>query len=469
MNRYKKLVNNSLIFAVGNMGSKLMQFIMIPIYSYALTTGEFGKADFLTTLVSLLSPLICLDMIDGVFRFSLDNNNNKSKIFSTGLVFTSFISLIVLILGLLMNSKVVGYPVIETVWLLIVTTFFGLISNYARAVGHIKKYAISGVVNTFSMGIYNVISLVFLHLGVSAYINAITFGQTMAIIYLVTTTSIMKNIKFTGFDISLFRKMVIYSVPLIPNTFAWWLNSASDRFFILAMLGASANGIYSMINRLPSMISTLMNIFSQSWQISAVEEFNSNDSKDFISNVFEYIISMVFFMSMLLLIIIKPLINVILSMSYHSGWKLVPFMLVAVIYMILSSFLGVLYTASKKTIDVFISTMLGAIVNVILTILFIKLVGISGAAMANAISFFVVFLYRFHFMKEMRKVNLNIKKFLVLHLLFSVVSVELFFIKNQFLFIIAGVLTFFIQFLLDQELQKIVKSFLISIKKLKCN
>lgn len=416
MNKYKKLVNNSIIFAVGNMGSKLMQFIMIPVYSYTLTTSEFGKADFLTTLVSLLSPLICLDMIDGVFRFSLESTEDKAKLFSTGLLFTAGVSLILLMLGELLNNRVDNYPIMETVVLLIITTFFGLISNYARAVGYIKQFAISGILNTLSMGIFNIISLIYLHLGISAYLNAFSFGQIVAILYLIVTTPIMVGVKFSSFNISLFKKMVVYSVPLIPNTFAWWLNSASDRFFILAMLGASANGIYSMINRLPSMISTLMNIFSQSWQISAVEEFDSNDSKTFISNVFEYIISLVIFLSLILMIIIKPLINIILSANYHSGWKLVPFMLLAVIYMVLSSFLGVLYTANKKTVAILISTMLGAVINVGLTILFIKLTGIYGAALANVISFFVVFVYRYYFMEKLKKVKLNIKKFLLLHL-----------------------------------------------------
>ena len=62
--KYKKLLGNSAIFAIGNFGSKLMQFIMVPIYSYTLTTREFGKVDLLTSLIALLAPIVCLDIYD---------------------------------------------------------------------------------------------------------------------------------------------------------------------------------------------------------------------------------------------------------------------------------------------------------------------------------------------------------------------------------------------------------------------
>ena len=97
--KYSRLVNNSLVFAVGNFGSKLMSFIMVPIYSYTLSTSDYGKVDLLTSLVSLLMPIVCLDIYDSIFRFALDKEENKAQIFTTGTVFAFITSIVTILVG----------------------------------------------------------------------------------------------------------------------------------------------------------------------------------------------------------------------------------------------------------------------------------------------------------------------------------------------------------------------------------
>lgn len=122
--RYKRLVGNSIIFAIGNFGSKLMQFIMIPIYSYALSTYEFGKVDLLTNIVYLLAPIVSFDLFDGAFRFALDKFEDKNKIFSTSFITLVGMSIIMFIIGSICSIFVTGYPIMYTVILLIITIFF---------------------------------------------------------------------------------------------------------------------------------------------------------------------------------------------------------------------------------------------------------------------------------------------------------------------------------------------------------
>ncbi|WP_367365584.1 lipopolysaccharide biosynthesis protein [Pediococcus parvulus] len=209
MNRYKKLIGNSAIFAVGNLGSKLMQFILIPVYSYTLTISQFGKADFITTIIGLVSPLIYLDMVDGVFRFTLDESEDKKRVFSTGLLFTTIISIIAFMTGLAVAPFISKYPILDATLLLVVTTFFGLISNYVRAIGRAGTFAVAGIINTFIMGASNIIFLVMFHGGVSSYLEAMVLGQIAAIIYFLISTPIIKQIRLKWFDIKLFREMCV--------------------------------------------------------------------------------------------------------------------------------------------------------------------------------------------------------------------------------------------------------------------
>ena len=114
MNKYRQLVGDSLIFAVGNLGSKLVQFILVPLYSYALTTAEFGRADLLTQLVYLLAPVLGLNLFDAAFRFALDKSENKKDIFTTVFLLLMSISIIILCFAAICNPYFHKYPLFDT-------------------------------------------------------------------------------------------------------------------------------------------------------------------------------------------------------------------------------------------------------------------------------------------------------------------------------------------------------------------
>jgi O-antigen/teichoic acid export membrane protein len=57
----------------------------------------------------------------------------------------------------------------------------------------------------------------------------------------------------------------------------WWLITASDRYVILFVCGSSANGIYAVSNKIPSIITVFTGVFFQAWQISAIQEAKSRD------------------------------------------------------------------------------------------------------------------------------------------------------------------------------------------------
>ena len=326
MNKYKKLINNSFIFAIGNLGSKLMQFIMIPLYSYTLTEQDFGKVDVLTTIISILSLIMCLNITDAVFRFALDKSENEVKIFSIGFWIIIIVSLFALFFSIIISKIFPTYPIILTSLLLSITMLNSLAANFSRATGFIKQFAIAGIINTFVMGVLNVILLVCFKIGMNGYMMSMILGLLSATIYLFISCRLYNYLSLKGFDILLFKQMCKYSLPLVPNGIAWWLNAASDRIFIVIMLGASANGLYAMANKIPNMLSVLTNIFFQSWQISVVEEYKDNDAEKFITNVFNNFISFMFLIGLVIIAFIRPLFKIIISSSYYNGWTLTPYL-----------------------------------------------------------------------------------------------------------------------------------------------
>lgn len=420
MNKYKRLVNNSFIFAIGNMGSKLMQFIMIPLYSYTLSTSQYGKVDLLTTIIGLLMPLISLDIADAVFRYALDKNDNHEVTFNTGLYFTILVSIITIPFTLIMQHFISSYPIIMTDVVLIASILFSLISNYARSINRVKEFAIAGIINSLVMGVLNFILLLGMHFKMNGFLTSMALGMFVACAYLMIACQLWQRVNFHLFDRTKFQQMLFYSVPLVPNLLAWWLNSASDRVFILFFLGASYNGIYAMANKIPNILSTLMNIFAQSWQISVVQEYQGPEGKIFITRVFNALVSLMFVLAIAIIALIKPIFSIIVSHSYYIGWRIAPWLMLAIIYSNMAGFLGTIYTATKKTVPVMYTTVIGAIVNVILSITLIPHFHLEGAALANILSFAVVFGLRLKDILHFDRISVNYLYLGLLNLLFII-------------------------------------------------
>ena len=84
--KYKKLARNSAIFLIGNLGSKVITFLIVPFYTYYLTTAEYGAADLVTTTVNLIAPFAMMGMNEAVLRFSVSREESIGSIASNSMV-----------------------------------------------------------------------------------------------------------------------------------------------------------------------------------------------------------------------------------------------------------------------------------------------------------------------------------------------------------------------------------------------
>ena len=84
-NRYKKLLSNTLVFAIGTFSSKVLVFLMLPYYTNILSTGEYGTVDALINVGQLMIPIASVGINNAVIRFGLENESDKKTVFSNGL------------------------------------------------------------------------------------------------------------------------------------------------------------------------------------------------------------------------------------------------------------------------------------------------------------------------------------------------------------------------------------------------
>lgn len=207
--------------------------------------------------------------------------------------------------------------------------------------------------------------------------------------------------------------MIIYSLPLMPSSLAWWVMNASDKYMLIAFIGIQANGLYAVAHKLPTLINLCNSLFFQAWQLSAVEESDSNSKQTFYTNVFNTLAMVLLIVCSVLLLIMKPLMHVLVSSDYGEAWKLTPFLVISMVFSAFSSFIGTNYTVTKKTGGALKTTIIGALVNVVLNYFLIKAWGINGAAFATMVSFFVMWIVRAIDTREFIKIKYQYTKMVI--------------------------------------------------------
>lgn len=416
MNKYKRLLNNSLLFAVGNLGSKLLGFVMVPFYTRVLTTADFGTADFVTTLVNLFTPIVTLSAADAVFRFTMEKANSPSKVLTNGLVIS---------LGSLLVAGMIFpfFKNIPNIGIMFSLTFIGalvlMFQEFARAVGKVTIFAFTGILITAVTVISNILLLFVRNYGLNGYLCSMVIAQIAALVYLIFILKAWRYLKFSMVSFNFIKILLLYGIPLMPNTLSWWLSSAASRVFVVAYAGVAANGIYAVANKVPSLISMLYTIFTQAWQMSAVEEFKSKNNSIFYSKIFNMTMNVLFIGISAIVAFDKLFVRILAAPDYFSAWQIVPFLGLAVLYTSLSSFLGTTYIAALRTKGILFTTILGAIVNVVLNFIFTPKYGAIGAAVSSAIAFLLVMAVRLWDTKKFVNIQVRWTFFLWNHVLLA--------------------------------------------------
>lgn len=462
MSKEKTLVKNTIIYAIGNFGSKMLSFILLPFYTYYLSTNDYGYFDLITTTIMLLLPIITFEIYDGLYRYLLDSKNDveTSNVISNSffiVIRNLVIFIIVYIIFIQFKSFRYQYLILFQIVLNILAAFCTQIS---RGIRRNIEYSISGILSTLIILTSNIIFITVMNLKVGSLIISNILAYVVVIIYLEVRLKIHKYLKIKLSDKIIKKRLVLYSIPLIPNLISWWFMNVSDRYFLAFYKGIEANGIYAISNKFPSILIMLNSIFSLAWQESAITEYNSKDRNKFYTKMFNVLISIEFTSVIILLAFTKFIMEFMVNDKFSSAWIYVPFLYMGTIFNSFSSFYGTGYMSSKDTIGAFYTSVIGGVANVIINIILIPVIGIQGASVATMISFLLMWLTRLWQTRKYFKIDINLKKLILLSG-FSILFIVSYYINNKILEIIMMVLSIIILFVFNKNLIYKVMKFVI--------
>ena len=397
VNKYTKLVTNTAVLALGTLGSKILVFLLMPLYTRLLSSSEYSTADIISQTANLLIPLISLGMYEAVFRFAMDKERDSRRTLTTGLFMTlAGAGVFALFLPLLCKIEYFdGYFILIYLYVLGASVHY-LVSRYTRAIGQNTLFALQGIISTALNIGFNIIFLVFFDMGVTGYVLSVIVADFVSAMFLFLKLRLWKDIAFKHFDKALLREMLKYSVPLIPTTVFWWVTNVADRYIIRGVLGDEINGLYAAAFKIPTILLLLSSVFTEAWQFSAVTERDEGKSEhaEFFGVVFNSFQGMLFISASALIAFSQLFAKILFAPSYFEAWRFMPLLITATVYSSLVTFMGSVYLVDKKSMHSFVTAFIGAAVNMVLNILLIGPMGANGAALATFVCYLLVYMIR---------------------------------------------------------------------------
>ena len=413
-NKYKNLLKDTAIFAFGSLGSKVILFFLVPLYTNFLTTAEYGTADLVSSCASLVIPISSLVINEAVIRFGMKKSENPVNVIGG-----AYIILIISIGFTLIITPVFGLYKAIADWRWYLASYV-ILSNtaeiqrcYLKVKDKNKAFAAIGILQTAVLATSNIITLTILHTGVKGYLLSQNIALIVASIVSFIVAGILPDLKRASLDWELIRRMVLYSAPLVFSNVSWWVIHSCDKVMIEAMIGASALGLYTAATKIPSLINVIIAIFNQAWGLSSIREIESTNEKSFYSSVFDTFSVFLFGAGLCFVAIIKPFMLVYVGADFRASWVFAPLLLSAAVYYSISAFVASIYSALQRTTNIMWTTIICALINVTINYVGIKAFGTWGAILGTVISYFVIAIIRMVDINRYMDFDYNKRAFIV--------------------------------------------------------
>lgn len=414
-NKEKNLIKNTLLFTVGNIGAKLLMLIIVPLYTYYVSTDQMGQYDLVNTYVNLFSPVACLAIFESIYRWLLDLHSDRGRILKIGLL-VLLVSMIAFDALALVVTRMLSFEYwLEFIVLVDGSAIYTFAQFMTRGLRNNRIYAIQGILYTVCLIGCNIIFVVWLHWQARGLL------VSMAIAYLMTTVFLLllqrkdlSLIKKSNVSRDMTSRLVRYSLPLVPNTIAWWLVSASNRVIINWRLGDAANGIYSISMKFPTLVNMLSTFFYQAWQEQSISEYGSSERDVYYAKIFNIYAGLLLSGIVTLLPVTKIVIKYFMDSSYASASHYVSILYLSSAFNAFASFYGTGYLSVKKTAGSFYTTICGAALNVILTLVLVSKLGLFAAALGNMMGNLAIWIVRIVQTRRYFNIQIRAEKIAVL-------------------------------------------------------
>lgn len=438
----KSLLNETIIYSIGNFGSKILSFLLLPIYTFFLSKEDLGNYDILLTTVGLFVPLVSLQISDAVYRWIINLNEANIKQINTAISNGLFLAVISFMFFLCFFTVYLCFFKFENyiyfVLILFVSCFLPFLQQTLRGLGKTKLYSFIGVLTSLMVLLSNLFFVYFLKFGLKGVYLSNIVAFAISIIAILFFGKIKNSISYKLISIVEMRSMLKYTLPLIPNLMSWWVINSSSKFIILYYLGVEYNGLYAVSSRFPSILMIVNSVFLMAFQDRVLSD--SKSDKQNLNYLFNRFVKMELSLVILFSVISPFVVKLAVSSEYYEAWKFMPLLYLGAGLNAISAYVGLGYQIKKNTLGIGVTTFIGAFINLIICFLFIKQFDLYACAFGLMFSYFVVLWLRLNHVKKELDFFVNFKQILRLFFI-GLILIGINFTENFSLQILSLLLT----------------------------
>jgi len=433
LDKIKKTVKQTIIYSLGNVSTKLVGLLLLPLYTSQLTTSEYGILSIIEITSQLLLIFFSFSLAQAMLRWSStekDKEKEKSIIFSafTALVVISILLLVlltplkgsfsILIFG---NEKFSNY-----FYLLVVWSSAGIINRLPESLLRLREravfYSALMISKFFIILIANLYLLLVKKMGIEGIVLSQIIGE---IIFLaISFPFVLKNMK-PVFSFTVLKEMFFYGFPIALAGSANLILGFGDRYIIAFYLSFAGVGIYSLAQKIAGVITVfILHSFQQGFIPIAFKMFSEDNSSRFFSKVLTYFSLFLVLSALGLSLFSEELLIVLTTPIYYEAYKLVPFIALAMVIKGINILFTLGFDYAKRTTTYAVIFILGTVLTVGLNIILIPIFDIYGAAYAMLISYTVIAAFSYYYSQklfpvkyELRKISLMLMVGIVLYLI----------------------------------------------------
>lgn len=435
MSKNNYLIKNTIIITVGKFCTKFLSFFLLPLYTAILTTEDFGIVDLFNTSVIFIIPLLSFQIESAVFRYLIDARNNdedKKVIISSATYFLLVMSGLLFIIYLIIQKILPQQYKVYLLLNMLAVMWSGYLFQLARGIGKTIDYAIGSFIVGSSTIIFNIIYLVLLNKGANGMFVAIFLANTLGIVFIIFKLRLTNYLRVSSIKLESLKSMLKYSIPLIPNSFAWWAISVSDRFIVSKILGVSANGILSIAHKFPTLISTFYGLFHMAWTESVTLNINEEDGEQYITETIIRVFKIFFSVVVMMLAFMPFVFPVMIKGSFSEAYTYIPLFACATMFDVIAGLVDPIYTAKLKTKSMMSATIIAGILNVIIHLILINFIGLWASAISSVVAYGFLVVYKYIDIQKYCKVKIP-KKLVYQSLILLIIVSYSYYSKSSFI------------------------------------
>lgn len=394
-NIYKKAINHTAYYGAADVLRQLVGFIMLPIYTHYLTPEDYGVVQLFLVVISFVEVFLGMRMGQAIFRYYyLEKNiDDKKAVMSTAFIMTFFAALAAILI-LVFNAETASklalgnahYKELMQIYAIILVTQamedYGLI--YVRIHQRPGLFLIVSIFKLLLQLALNVYLIVILKLGVAGVIYSAVISTSVMALLAASYTFYHSGIHFSK---NLAKKMVLFSYPLWISALASLYIGSADKYILRVFSGLDDVGIYALAGKFGILILVVVWMpFGNAWQALRYEIYEMKDPNAVYKRIFIILMLALSVIGLGLSLFSDVVIRLMADKAFWSAGVAVPILVISNIIMALTYFNNFGIFLKEKTSVIATGTYINAVVITVSLLIFVKLYGVMGAAIASLIS-----------------------------------------------------------------------------------